>query len=36
MLALLELGPPDPAAELFAALGVDRDAARERLADAAA
>jgi Clp amino terminal domain, pathogenicity island component len=30
LLALLELGPPDPADALFAALGVDRDTARER------
>ena len=29
--ALLELEPPDPAAELFAGLGVDRAAARGRL-----
>jgi hypothetical protein len=32
LLAVLELKPPDPAAELIAALGVDRAAARERLA----
>jgi hypothetical protein len=29
--ALLELEPPDPAAELFAGLGVDRAAVRDRL-----
>lgn len=31
LLTVLELGPPDPAAELIAALGVDRAAARQRL-----
>ena len=31
--ALLELEPPDPAAELFAGLGVDRLTARERISD---
>ncbi len=31
LLTLLELKPPDPAAELLAALGVDRAAARQRL-----
>jgi hypothetical protein len=31
LLAVLELAPPDPAAELIAALGVDRAAARQRL-----
>jgi Clp amino terminal domain, pathogenicity island component len=31
--ALLELDPPDPAAELFAGLGVDRAAVRARLSD---
>jgi hypothetical protein len=31
--ALLELDPPDPAAELFASLGVDRVAVRARLSD---
>ena len=31
---LLELPPPDPAAALFAALGVDRAAVRRRVADA--
>jgi hypothetical protein len=31
LLTLLELEPPDPAAELIAALGVDRAAARQRL-----
>jgi len=31
LLAVLELKPPDPAAELIAALGVDRAAARQRL-----
>jgi Clp amino terminal domain, pathogenicity island component len=31
LLTVLELEPPDPAAELFAALGVDRLAARQRL-----
>ena len=31
--ALLDLPRPDPAAELLAALGVDAQAARERLAD---
>ena len=31
--ALLELDPPDPAAELFAGLGVDRAAVRERISD---
>ncbi len=31
LLTVLELDPPDPAAELFAALGVDRAAARHRL-----
>jgi hypothetical protein len=31
LLAVLELEPPDPAAELIAALGVDRAAARQRL-----
>jgi ATP-dependent Clp protease ATP-binding subunit ClpA len=35
LLALLELQPPDPAAELFAALGIDRRAVRERLTRAA-
>jgi hypothetical protein len=32
--ALLELEPPDPAAGLFAALGVDRAGLQQRLADA--
>jgi hypothetical protein len=32
LLTVLELEPPDPAAELIAALGVDRAAARQRLA----
>jgi hypothetical protein len=32
LLTILELEPPDPAAELIAALGVDRVAAREHLA----
>jgi hypothetical protein len=32
LLTVLELQPPDPAAELIAALGVDRAAARQRLA----
>ena len=31
LLTVLELEPPDPAAELIAALGVDRAAARQRL-----
>jgi Clp amino terminal domain, pathogenicity island component len=31
LLSVLELEPPDPAAELIAALGVDRAAARQRL-----
>ena len=31
LLTVLELDPPDPAAELIAALGVDRAAARHRL-----
>lgn len=31
LLIVLELDPPDPAAELIAALGVDRAAARQRL-----
>jgi hypothetical protein len=31
LLTVLELGPPDPAAELIAAVGVDRAAARQRL-----
>jgi hypothetical protein len=31
LLTVLELKPPDPAAELIAALGVDRAAARQRL-----
>ncbi len=31
LLTVLELKPPDPAAELIAALGVDRTAARQRL-----
>jgi hypothetical protein len=31
---LLELPPPDPAAALYAALGVDRTAVRQRVADA--
>ena len=31
LLTVLELDPPDPAAELIAALGVDRAAARQRL-----
>ncbi|HEX3933023.1 MAG TPA: Clp protease N-terminal domain-containing protein [Nocardioides sp.] len=31
LLTILELKPPDPAAELIAALGVDRAAVRERL-----
>jgi hypothetical protein len=31
LLTVLELKPPDPAAELIAALGIDRAAARERL-----
>jgi hypothetical protein len=31
LLTVLELNPPDPAAELIAALGVDRAAARQRL-----
>ena len=31
LLTVLELAPPDPAAELIAALGVDRAAARQRL-----
>jgi hypothetical protein len=31
LLTVLELEPPDPAAELIAALGVDRVAARQRL-----
>ncbi len=31
LLTVLELEPPDPAAELLAALGVDRAAARQRL-----
>ena len=31
LLAVLALEPPDPAAELIAALGVDREAARQRL-----
>lgn len=30
--AILELRPPDPAAELLARLGVDPERARERLA----
>jgi hypothetical protein len=34
MLALLQLAPPDPAAELIDALGVDRGAARAQLAAA--
>ena len=33
LVALLELDPPDPAAELFVGLGVDRAAARARLSD---
>lgn len=35
LLALLSRERPDPAAELLAALGVDPDAARERLTDPA-
>jgi hypothetical protein len=31
LLTVLELDPPDPAAELIAALGIDRAAARQRL-----
>jgi hypothetical protein len=31
LLPVLELEPPDPAAQLIAALGVDRAAARRRL-----
>jgi hypothetical protein len=31
LLTVLELEPPDPAAELIAALGIDRTAARQRL-----
>ena len=31
LVTVLELEPPDPAAELIAALGVDRAAARQRL-----
>jgi hypothetical protein len=31
LLTVLELEPPDPGAELIAALGVDRAAARQRL-----
>lgn len=31
LLTVLELDPPDPAAELIAALGVDRAGARQRL-----
>jgi hypothetical protein len=31
LLTVLELKPPDPAAELVASLGVDRAAARQRL-----
>lgn len=31
LLTVLELKPPDPAAELIAALGVDRAVARQRL-----
>ena len=34
LLALLRREPPDPAAELFDALGVDRDAVRDRLRNA--
>jgi hypothetical protein len=34
LVRLLELQPPDPAAALFAALGVDRAAVRQRFADA--
>lgn len=34
LLALLARARPDPAAELFDALGVDREAVRERLAEA--
>jgi hypothetical protein len=33
LLAVLALEPPDPAAELIAALGVDRAAARQRLGE---
>jgi len=33
LLTVLELEPPDPAAELIAALGVDRAAARQRLGE---
>lgn len=33
LLTVLELDPPDPAAELIAALGVDRGAARQRLGE---